>query len=194
MRPDRWIAMACLAVVAGCATTWDVDSFEAPESDIAAGRSFAWKPGELGSASGVQPELVKATESGVRGVVTSGLTRKGYVEAATGAAADMIVTYQVAGTQRFVLSDERRIGAPSPTEVLSPSGPPLPPASDLPREQSVRDGSVIVFVEDPASGRLIWRGRIQAEVRVDSPEAGVRMLEEMTRRIMEEFPARRAKP
>jgi len=51
-----------------------------------------------------------------------------------------------------------------------------------------------VFVEDPASGRLIWRGRIQAEVRVDSPEAGVRMLEEMTRRIMEEFPARRAKP
>jgi hypothetical protein len=194
MRPDRWIAMACLAVVAGCATTWDVDSFEAPESDIAARRSFAWKPGELGSASGVQPKLVKATESGVRGVVTSGLTRKGYVEAATGAAADMIVTYQVAGTQRFVLSDERRIGAPSPTEVLSPSGPPLPPASDLPREQSVRDGSVIVFVEDPASGRLIWRGRIQAEVRVDSAEAGVRMLEEMTRRIMEEFPARRAKP
>ena len=85
MRPDRWIAMACLAVVAGSATTWDVDSFEAPESDIAARRSFAWKPGELGAGSGAQPKLVKATESGVRGVVTSGLTRKGYVEAATGA-------------------------------------------------------------------------------------------------------------
>lgn len=194
MQPNRWIAMACLAVMTGCVTTWDVDRFEAPESDIAARRSFVWRPGELGSASGVQPELVKATESGVRGVVTSELTRKGYVEAAAGAPADMIVTYQVAGTQRFVFSDERRIGAPSPTEVLTPSGPPLPPASELPRERSVRDGSVIVFVEDPESGRLIWRGRIEAEIRVGSPEAGLRMIEEMTRRIMDGFPARRAKP
>jgi hypothetical protein len=194
MQPNRWIALACLAIVAGCATTWDVDSFEAPESDIAARRSFAWKPGELGSASGVQPEFAKATESRIRAVVTSGLARKGYVEAAAGAAADMVVTYQIAGSQRFVLSDERRIGAPSPTEVLTPSGTPLPPASELPREQSVREGSVIVFVEDPASGRLIWRGRIQAEIRVDSPEAGLRMIEEMTRRIVEDFPARRAKP
>jgi hypothetical protein len=133
-----------------------------------------------------------ATESRIRGVITKSLTDKGYAEVSSGG--DMTVTYQVAGSQRFVLSDDRRIGAPSPTEVLTPSGTSLPPASELPREQSVREGSVIVFVEDPPSGRLIWRGLVQAETRVDSREAGLRLIEDMAREIVAQFPARRAKP
>lgn len=191
MRPNLWLA-AGLALVAGCASTWTVDRFEAPEADIAGRRTFAWQPGELGTAAGVSRSAAAATESRLRAVVTNGLTSKGYVEVASGA--DMTVTYQVAGSQRFVLSDDRRVGAPSPTEVLTPSGTSLPPASELPREQSVREGSVIVFVEDPSSGRLIWRGLVQAETRVDSREAGLRLIEDMAREIVEQFPARRAKP
>ncbi len=192
MRPNVWLAAAGLALVAGCASTWTVDRFEAPEADIAGRRTFAWQPGELGTATGVSRSAATATESRLRAVVTNGLTAKGYVEVASGA--DMTVTYQVAGSQRFVLSDDRRVGAPSPTEVLTPSGTSLPPASELPREQSVREGSVIVFVEDPSSGRLIWRGLVQAETRVDSREAGLRLIEDMAREIIEQFPARRAKP
>ena len=191
MRPNLWLA-AGLALVAGCASTWTVDRFEAPEADIAGRRTFAWQPGELGTAAGVSRSAAAATESRLRAVVTNGLTSKGYVEVASGA--DMTVTYQVAGSQRFVLSDDRRVGAPSPTEVLTPSGTSLPPASELPREQSVREGSVIVFVEDPSSGRLIWRGLVQAETRVDSREAGLRLIEDMAREIVEQFPARAAKP
>lgn len=192
MRPNVWLAAAGLALVAGCASTWTVDRFEAPEADIAGRRTFAWQPGELGTATGVSRSAAAATESRLRAVVTNGLTAKGYAEVTSGA--DMTVTYQVAGSQRFVLSDDRRVGAPSPTEVLTPSGTSLPPASELPREQSVREGSVIVFVEDPSSGRLIWRGLVQAETRVDSREAGLRLIEDMAREIIEQFPARRAKP
>jgi len=192
MRPNVWLAAAGLALVAGCASTWTVDRFEAPEADIAGRRTFAWQPGELGTATGVSRSAAAATESRLRAVITTGLTAKGYAEVTSGA--DMTVTYQVAGSQRFVLSDDRRVGAPSPTEVLTPSGPSLPPASELPREQSVREGSVIVFVEDPSSGRLIWRGLVQAETRVDSREAGLRLIEDMAREIVEQFPARRANP
>jgi hypothetical protein len=69
---------------------------------------------------------------------------------------------------------------------------PLPPASDLPRETTVREGTVVVFVEDPASGRIIWRGLVTSESRVTSREAGIRMVVEMARQIAREFPQRRA--
>jgi len=78
--------------------------------------------------------------------------------------------------------------------VLTASGMPLPPASELPRETTVRDGTVVVFVEDPASGRIIWRGLVTSETRVTSREAGIRMVVDMTRRIAQEFPARRTAP
>jgi hypothetical protein len=191
MRPYSCLAVAGLALATGCASRWTVDRFEAPEANVAARRSFEWKPGELGTAAGVPASVRAATESRIRGVITGSLTDKGYAEVSSGG--DMTVTYQVAGSQRFVLSEDQRVGAPSPTEVLTPSGPDLPPMSELPREQKVREGSVIVFVEDPSSGRLIWRGLIQTETRVGSREAGLRMIEDMARQIIAEFPARRTK-
>lgn len=193
MNGNRWFAAAWLALVAGCGSTWTVDRFEAPDSDVAALRSFAWKPGEIGTAAGLPPELAAATESRMRATITTGLAGKGYAETADASSADMFVTYQVAGSQQFVISDERRVGAPSPTEVLTPGGPPLPAASELPREHSVREGSVIVFVEDPASGRLIWRGLVRAEIRTGSSESTMRVVENMARAIVEEFPARRGR-
>ena len=67
--------------------------------------------------------------------------------------ADMVVSFQISGYKRFVLSDERRIGAPSATQVLTPSGSTqLPPTSVVPREQTVGDGSMLVFVDDPRTG------------------------------------------
>jgi hypothetical protein len=54
----------------------------------------------------------------------------------------------------------------------------------------VREGSVIVFVEDPATGRLIWRGLISDETRVSTPEGAVRQMTELARQVAHEFPAR----
>lgn len=190
MKPTRWLAIAAVTVIAGCVSQWAVDRFEAPEANLAARHTYFLKGGDLGTATALDHDVASRLEAAIRSTITTALGTKGYVESATGAAADMIVSYQVAGSRKFVTSDERRIGAPSPNTVLSPSATQPPPLSTLPREQAIRDGSVIVFVDDPASGKLIWRGLVTSETRVGSTEDLIHLVEEMTRSILGEFPAR----
>jgi hypothetical protein len=134
--------------------------------------------------------MLEAIESRVRAAVTGELVRKGYVETTDPARADMLVSYQIAGTRRLELSEDRRVGAPSPNQVLTPGGMPQPPASELPRVQTIREGTVTVLVEDPASGKLVWRGSVSAEGRVSSNEAALRQIADVAHHITREFPAR----
>jgi hypothetical protein len=60
----------------------------------------------------------------------------------------------------------------------------------VPRERRVREGSVLVFIDDRASGHLIWRGSVTAETRSGSTEQGVRQLTQMAHEIAREVPAR----
>lgn len=190
----RWLASAGMAMAVGCATQWTVDSFSAPEADLPGKATFAWQSDATSTPTITQPEVAAAMEARVRGAVTSEFVRRGYTEVADPQRADMLVSFQMAGTRRFVVSDERRIGAPSPGDVLTASGQPPPPASNIPGEKSVREGSVIVFVEDPATGRVVWRGLVAVETRLTSNEAGIRLAGDIARRIASEFPARRATP
>jgi len=192
MRLHRWLAVPMLAAAAGCASTWDVESFEAPEGDVASRRTFAWTGGELGSTSAVDPAIAHGVDQHIREAVVSGLVRKRYVEVQDPKSADMLVSYQVAGTRKYITPKKPRFSAPSPDEVLTPGNPRPPLASELPREQTVRDGSVIVFVDDPASGRLIWRGMITAETRTGSTEGAIHVAADMARQIIEEFPTHKS--
>lgn len=194
MKRATWIVMVLAAALAGCASPWAVDKFEAPEANFASRSTYFLKDGELGTTAALDPAVATSVNAAVRSAITTELARKGYTEVANAAAAQMIVSYQVAGTRKFVTADDRRVGAPSATTVLSPSEMQPPPASALPREQVVRDGTVVVFVDDPVSGRLIWRGLITAETRVGSTEAGIRTVADMAHHITQEFPARAGQP
>jgi hypothetical protein len=185
---------AALTLLAGCATHWDVDSFEAPEGNVAAYRTFFWKGGEFGSAGPINQTMVAAATTEMRTAVTTEMTRKGYSEVDSAAGADMVVSFHVGGSQKFVLSDEKRIGAPSATTVLSPSEIQPPPASSVPREMRMREGSVLVFIDDRASGRLMWRGMVTAETRSGSTEQAVRLVAQMAHEIAKEVPARAGTP
>jgi hypothetical protein len=186
----RVTTLLLLVVASGCASTWDVDTFEAPEANLAARRSFAWKEGELGTPLARRPEGASALESNIRAVVTEELRKKGYVEVPSASGADMVVSYQVAGSRKFVTADDRRVGAPSPNEVLMPGNVPPPPASELPREQLIREGNIVVFAEDPSSGRLVWRGLVSVESRTSSREGAIRQITDIARHIMQRFPPR----
>lgn len=187
--------LAALAILAGCGTDhWAVDSYEAPQADVAGRHSFAWRDGEVGAPLIKQPTIAADTQQRMRAAITQELALKGYAETADAAGADMVVSFQVTGSRRFVASDERRIGAPSPNELLTPGGVPPLPASELPREKSVRQGTVMVFVEHPASGDLIWRGVVNAEIRVSSLDKTVDQVVDMGRHIALGFPARRTAP
>ncbi len=111
----RHCAALLLALVAGCATTWQVDNYQAPGSDITARRSFAWKGGELGTVAEVNPAVAAATDLHMREVVVAGLVRKGYQEAADAKSAQMLVSYQVAGTRKY--ETPRRQGSTRPTRT-----------------------------------------------------------------------------
>jgi len=194
MGPYRRLAAALLALAAGCSTTWQVDSYQAPGSDLSARRTFAWKGGELGTVTEVSPSAVAATDQHMRQVIVAGLVKKGYQEVADQKSAQMLVTYQVAGTRKYETSESPRFNAPSPDDVLMTSNPQPPAASELPRERRVTQGSVIVFVDDPATGRIIWRGAIDDETRTSSSEEAIHTAAEMASAIVESFPAHNASP
>lgn len=179
-----------MVLVAACATQWSVDQFTAPEANFAAKQTYYWKGGDLRTPSAIPKGVLASADDQIRAAVVEELTRKGYTRTDAAAGADMIVSYQVAGSSHFVVADDRRVGAPSPNTVLSPSEMQPPPASELPREVSVREGSVIVFIDDPAANKLVWRGAITAETRSGSREEGVRQIVEMAREIARQVPAR----
>lgn len=186
--------VAITALAAGCATHWEVEEFAAADANLTARESFYWRGGEIGSAAPIDPAASATADRQVRDVVTTALLAKGYTQAASATGAHMTVGYQISGTRRFVEADDRRIGAPSPTTVLSPSEVQPPPASALPREMLVRDGTVMVFIEDPVTGKLIWRGVVNAELRVKSAEEGVRLITHMAQEVADRIPARVTAP
>jgi hypothetical protein len=190
MKNGAWLPALVLAALAGCASPWSVDSFEAPDAGLAARGAYFIKGGDLGTPISVEPGVMQRLDEALRATLRDEFGRKGYTEAPDAATAQLVVSYQVAGTRKFVMTDDRRVGAPSPNSVLSPSAAQPPPLSSVPREQTVREGTVIVFVDDPASGHLLWRGMISAETRTGSSDETIRTVTDMARHIAQEIPAR----
>jgi hypothetical protein len=187
--PLSLIGLTLLMVA--CATDWTVDRYEAPEAGFAARRTYAWTGGDFGTPNEVDPSVVARADRAVRSAVDAELAHKGYVAVPDAARADMHVSYQVAGQRRFVIADDRPVGASAATEAMTPGSSPVPPPpSQLPREQTVRDGTIIVFIDDPATKRLIWRGLIDAETRVATTEGAIEQASNMARQIAREIPAR----
>lgn len=180
---------AMLLAASGCAIHWDVDSYASPEGNVASRQTYFWKGGDFAAARQIESEAVQAAERQVRTAVTEELARKGYREVASAEAADLTVSYQVSGMRRYVDDSTPRIGAPSPNAVLSPSEIQPPPASTVPREVTVREGSIIVFLDDAKLGKLAWRGEVSSEVRASSPEQMARILGQMAREIAKDVPA-----
>jgi hypothetical protein len=136
----------------------------------------------------VDPQRAADVERHIREAVVAGLVRKGYQEVSDPKTAQMLVSYQVVGTRKYETSEKPRFNAPLPDDVLRPTGPQPPAASELPPERRVTEGSVIVFVDDPAAGRLIWRGAITTETRTASAKQGIDTAADMAADIVESFP------
>ena len=188
MRFQRWLVAASAALLGACAVPLKVDTFVAPDVNLAGKSTFAWKGGEFALPETAAPEAEAHATAQIRAAVVSELTHKGFVETSDPATADLLVSFQASAVRRTVLT-ETRVGAPLPSQVLTASGPPAPAASELPRERTVRDGTLVIFVEDRASGRVAWRGLVDVETRTASTEANIRTAVEMARQITREFPA-----
>lgn len=178
--------------LAGCSSQWTVETYQPPEKDVAGLQSFAWKTGEYAAPRQVSPEQMSTLDARLRATISGELQALGYREASGPAAADMHITVQVSGMRRKVLADDSRIGAPTANAVLTPGEGDVTPPSTMPDIQTLSEISVVVFADDPATGRLMWRGAVSSEGRVTSKDAALRTLNDMARAISREFPARHA--
>lgn len=189
MRAASLPAFVLALLTAACAATWTVDAYEAPEASFATRRTYAWTGGEFGTPNDADPALAARADFAIRSAVDAELAKKGYV-VAEAASADMHLSYQVAGQRRYVIADDSPVGASAATEAMTPgSSPSPPPSSALPREKTVREGTVIVFIDDPVTERLIWRGLVNAETRVATSEGLIEQATTIARAIAQEIPA-----
>ena len=178
-----------MVLLAGCAaSTWDVDTYAVPGSNVASLGTFAWGGGELGSAAAIDPSVVQAADQRIRETIVAELQKKGYTLAADPATAQMVVSYQVVGSRVYVTSKEPRFNAPSPNAVLSASAPPMPAASELPPERRITEGSVVVFFDEPGTKRLLWRGSITAETRSANSMQAIETAAKMAGDIVKSVP------
>jgi Domain of unknown function (DUF4136) len=194
MAVRSWPITLLAVVLSACSSQWAVEKYQAPGADVASLRTFAWKPGEYAAPRQVSPELEASLDAQLRDTITGELRARGYTELTDPGAADMHITVHVSGMRREVLADESRIGAPTANAALTPGEGDVAPPSAIPQIQTLSDASVIVFADDPTSGRLMWRGTVTTEGRVTSKEAGLRKLDEIARDISRQFPARRGTP
>lgn len=188
----RMVCAAIAVAAASCAVHWDVETYAAPEGNVATRQTYFWKGGDFNSAQHIGSATIAAANKDVRSAVIEELGRKGYKPVASAEAADLVVSFQVSGMRRFVVDETPRVGAPLPNTVLSPSEMQPPPASSVPREVQVRDGSVILFLDDVKLGKLVWRGEVADQIRAGSPEQTGRIIAQMAREIAKEIPARGA--
>ena len=72
-RRKTFVWAATLALLAGCATHWDVDSYAAPDGDVTARHTFYFKGGDFGSPVSIDQAVVTtAAWAAIRGRSAAG--------------------------------------------------------------------------------------------------------------------------
>jgi len=190
MNPSSQFRPRRLALLAACAgNPWTVDRFEAPEADVAGRTTFLYKPGEVEPA-GTATRTCARTEAQVREVIVGDCSAR----ATSRRAARLAPTWSsptrhpaCAASWNRPAAHRRTFAEPGADAWLDARRP----ASDCHREVRSR-------VSDSGSSRsghghadLARAGKRRAAHRF----AGGRGApgHDMTRHIMQQFPARRAK-
>jgi len=152
---------ACVAVLAtllaACATTPQTEhrSEKDPSVDLAAFRSFAWRPA-AGVAGAEEP--MRLLDTRIQKAITAELVRRGYTEDA--AAPDFHVTYETAVSDK-VRSSPVRFGI-----GMGSFGGNVGGSVNMgtPSIQNYQEGELVVRVIDAKTNREAWYGTVSGKV------------------------------
>lgn len=176
------VLAAVLAVTAGCATTPKPESQIAPDANLPGYSSFGWKPAEADAAD----EPLRILDTHIRNAITTELTGRGYVAAAT--SPELLVTYEFVAVDKLK-SSPFRIGIGMGSFGSSVGGSVN---VGSPSVQNYREGQLVIHVLNAAQNRELWFGSIvgnadRGEVNAESVAASVAL-------AMQSFPARAVAP
>ncbi len=179
-------AVAAVTLVAGCASTPPApQTLREAQADFSGYRTFGWQAA-AGNDGGGKPASI--IDGYVRTAIANELKGKGYVEAPAGTAPDLTVAYE-GGSAEKLKNNPFRIGIGVGSYGSSGGGSV---GMGSPGVKSVKEGTLVVHVIDPARETEVWRGSIERELGKEGVQPAV--VQGAVSELMRDFPARSAKP
>lgn len=175
--------LVCAAALAACGTMppmkIDAQHDPAAAATLRTYRTYGWLP-----RSGAGPAMEEAIGPAVTRQVDETLGGKGYRPDAS--RPDFLVTWHVsvAGKEQTTTFDTGpRFMDRRPMPGMAPAAPPV----KVTRQYT--EGTLVLDVVDPGTGRVVWRGSAEAEIVASAdPRTREARIGEAVRRVLERFP------
>ncbi len=192
-RRRAFLALTCILVVGACATrppeeavdvTWDIKS----GVDLSGYRTYRWRENAntISRAFEMTGDRGQRAERTLRQAVDRQLAEKGYQQVFD-ADPDFLVSYHAAVFEVAVpqpTSEERHRAREQ--EILSTADAPIRDIEIDARPELTRRGTLVLYIEDAASGQLAWSGTGAASAV--SLKEGRDTVQLIVRLLLERFP------
>jgi hypothetical protein len=176
------LALGAATLLGGCASQpKQPQSMRDPQADFDAFKTFGWYRDANPDAAAPPVSLL---DSNIRAALKAELTRKGYQEAAAGAAPDLQVDYETARAEK-IKSNPIRIGVGVGSWGSSGGGGV---SVGSPGARSVDEGTLVVHVIDPKRKAEVFEGRASRELNKSNADPAV--VQSAVADALRDFPAR----
>ena len=176
------LALVATALAAGCTSAPpESRSMLDPQANFDAYTTFGWRTNSSADRSSEPMSLV---DTNIRAAIATEMQRKGYIEAPAGSAADLLLDYEAARTEKMKSSPFRvgvGIGSYGSSGGASVS-------TSTPGVKNVIEGSLVVHAIDPVRNAEVWRSRISRELGKGSVAPEV--IQSVVAEVFSDFPAR----
>lgn len=174
------LALVAMALAAGCASAPPKSrSMLDPQANFDAYTTWGWRTNS--NADGSPTSLV---DTNIRAAIATEMRRKGYIEAPAGSAADLLLDYEAARTEKMK-SSPFRIGV-GVGSYGSSGGASV--STSTPGVKNVIEGSLVVHAIDTVRNAEVWRSRISRELGKGSVAPEV--IQSVVAEVFSDFPAR----
>ena len=180
------LTLGAALLISGCASTpAEPQQMRDPQADFSAFKTFAWNSDTSASESD-QP--ISVVDGYIRTAITAELTRKGYVEAATGTTPDLRIEYEAVSAEK-IKNNPFRVGIGVGSYGSSGGGSV---GVGSPSVKNVKEGTLVIHAIDPARNAEVWRGSASRELGKGNVEPAV--VQSVVADMLSDFPARGGQP
>lgn len=152
-----------------------------PQADFGAYATFGWHADSSAEGSSGPMSLV---DTNIRAAIVTEMQRKGYVEAPSGSAADLLLDYEVARAEKLK-SRPFRIGLGVGSYGSSGGASVSTGTSGV---KNVIEGSLVVHAIDPTRNAEVWRSQVSREL--GKGNVGPEVIQSAVAEVFSDFPAR----